>query len=55
MLDGGIGRFEGEKGPIVKYRDCLPSAVQERPNRSRCRLGRGLVWVQGSIIRWGTH
>ena len=28
-------------------RDCLPWAVQKWLNRSRCRLGRGLGWVQG--------
>jgi len=37
--------------PIVKYRDTLWSSVQKRPNRSSCRLGCGLVWVQG-IMCW---
>jgi len=36
------------KGPIVKYRDCLSSAVHEWPIGSRCRLGYGLGWVQRS-------
>jgi len=29
--------------------------VQKRLNRSRCRLGHRLEWVQGSCIRWDTH
>ena len=36
----GDGAIFWEKWlPIVKYRDTLPSAVQKRLNRSRCRLG----------------
>jgi len=43
------GQFWGEKGrPIVKYRDTLPRAVQKQLNRSRCHLGLGLRWAQGS-------
>jgi len=39
------GIFEGGEGwPIVKYRDCLLWLKQ-----SRCRLGCGLEWVQGSM------
>jgi len=56
VLDGvpdplmGRGNFEMGKGcPIVKYRDTLPSSVQKRRNRSRCRLGYGLGWAQGTM------
>jgi len=40
----GRGNCEGRKGrPIVKYRDTLRSSVQKRLNRSRCRLGCGML------------
>ena len=45
----GQGQLWGGKGrPIVKYRDTLQSSVQKRQNRSRCCLGCGLRWAQGS-------
>jgi len=40
--------WEGRGYPIVMYRDTLRSSVQKRLNRSRCRLGYGLVWAQWS-------
>jgi len=50
VVDGGPdpsmarGNFEGEEGrPIIKYWDTLRSYVQKRLNRSRCRLGCGLL------------
>jgi len=56
VLDGGPdppmhkGQFWGGRGrPIVKYRDTLTWAVHKRLNRSRCRLGCGLLWVQWSV------
>jgi len=43
--------------PLVKYRHFLPSAVQERLDRSICRLGCGLQWAEGctnsiAFARW---
>jgi len=38
--------------PIVKYRDTLRSSVQQRLNRSRCRLGCGLGAPKESSVRW---
>jgi len=29
--------------------------VQKQMNQSRCGLGCGLGWVQGSMYRWGVH
>jgi len=51
VLDGP--RYPYRKGAILgqrepKYRDFLPLAVQERPNRSICRLDCGLGWADGS-------
>ena len=50
-LSGGKGH------PIVKYSDTLQSSVQKWLNWSRCRLGCGLGWAQGStslivFARW---
>jgi len=60
VLDGGSrspmgrGRFAGGNGrPSVKYKDALRSSVQKRLNRSRCRLGYGLGWVQGIVLDGG--
>jgi len=53
VLDGGPdppmgrGNFQGKVHPIVKCRDTLPSSVLKRLNRSRCRLGCGLIWAVG--------
>jgi len=48
------GQFWGGKGrPIVKYRDTLRSSVPKCLNRSRCRLGCGLGWVQGIALDGG--
>jgi len=48
VLDGGVqyrpmgrGNFLGKEAPVVKYRDFLQWAVQNRLNRSICRLGLG--------------
>jgi len=41
----------GEGRPIVKYRDTLPSCLQRQLNQLRCRLGCGLVWAQGIVLR----
>jgi len=42
--------FEGGKGrPIVKYRDCLPWAVQNQLNQSRCHLGCRIKWAKGTM------
>jgi len=46
------GNFEGERGPIVKYRDTLQSSVQKRLKRSRCHLGYGLGCAKESCNRW---
>jgi len=56
VLDGGPDPPMQSKGtilrgngwPTVKYRDCLPWAVQKWLNRLRCHLGYGVWWVQGS-------
>jgi len=47
------GRFWEGGAAIIKYRyrHTLRWAVQKWLNRSRCRLGSGLEWAQGSIIR----
>jgi len=45
--EGAILKGKGQSN--VKNRDCLPWAVQKRLNRSRCRLGYGLRWAQGSM------
>ena len=43
------GNFKGGKRrPVVKYSDYLKWAEQKRLNRSRCRLGFGLGWSQGT-------
>jgi len=52
------GLFWGKGSPIVKYRDCLPWAVQKQLNRSICNLGCGLGWAEGStssiiFAKWG--
>jgi len=31
------------------------SCAKKQLNRSRCRLGRGLGWVQGSMLDRGAH
>ena len=36
------GSFDEKEAGFVKYRDCLPWAVQKRLNRSIFRLGIGL-------------
>jgi len=46
---GTILRVRIKERPIVKHRDTLRSSVQKRLNRSRCRLGYGLGWAQGSM------
>jgi len=38
---------------IVKYRDTPRSSVQRRLNRSRCRLGYGLVWAESRMCYMG--
>jgi len=43
------GNFQGNERLIVKYTDLQPCAVQKRLNRSRCRSGYGLEWVQRSM------
>ena len=60
VLDGGPdppmgrGNIEGGKGrPIVKYRNTAIICVKKKQNRSRCRLGCGLGWPQGIVLRWG--
>ena len=61
VLDGspdpnGNGTIKAEKGrPVVKYSDTLPSVVQKRLNRSRCRLGFLLGLIQGSMHYVGVH
>ena len=41
LMERGNFFLEGGKGrPTVKYRDTLQSSVQNRLNRSRCRLRR---------------
>ena len=45
----------GKGWPIIKYGYSLPWAVSKRLNRSRCRLGDGLGWTQGTIFRWDAH
>jgi len=52
----GNGLFLGRRAHC-KYRDVLPWAVQERMNRSICRLDCGLGWAEGStgwivFARW---
>jgi len=60
VLDGvqiphGKGQFWWGKGrPVVKCMDALSWAEQKWLNRSRCHLGYGLGWVQGTIIRWSS-
>jgi len=54
-LPTGRGNFEGGGRPVVKYRDTLRLTVQKRLNRSRYRLGYGLGWAQGTIIRLGSR
>jgi len=52
------GNFEreGKEWPIVKYRDCMPSAMQKRLNRPRSRLGCGVGWVHKEVYtRSGVH
>jgi len=54
VLDGaqiphGKGQLE-ERRAHCKYRDFLPSRVQERLNRSVCRLDCGLGWAERSTI-----
>ena len=47
------GQFLGERtGPGMTT---LPWAVQTWLKRSRCRLGCGLGWAQGSIMLHGVH
>jgi len=53
----GRGKFKRDGASIVKYRDFLPCAVQNRLNRLIYRLGYGLGWAQGStssiiFARW---
>jgi len=50
-----IGRaiLRGKGLSVVKYREAL-SFVQKPLNRSRCRLGWGLGWVQGNVLG-GVH
>jgi len=53
----GKGQFLGKWAPIVKYRDCLPWAVQKWLNRLICHLASGLGWAKGStgsivFARW---
>ena len=44
--------LRGKRRPIVKYWDSLSSAVQNRLNQFRCRLG----WTRKeACIRWGVH
>ena len=38
---------------IVKYKDTPRSSVQRRLNRSRCRLGCGLVWAESIMCYMG--
>jgi len=35
--------FRGKGAPIVKYKDALSRAMEKRLNRSRCRLGFGML------------
>jgi len=42
----------GKGRPVVKYSDILPRSVQKRLKWSRCRLGFGLGWAQGSGSRF---
>jgi len=48
-------QFWGGGRPIVKYRDCLPWAVQKQLNQRRCSLGCWVSWVHEPCIRWGAH
>jgi len=53
-----IGRDNFEGGGILGERTCpttLPWAVQKWLNRSRCHLGCGLKWVEGSMCYMGAH
>ena len=49
--------FWGKGSLTVKYwyRNTLRSSVQKRLNRSRCRLGCGLGWVQGIVSYTGVQ
>ena len=49
--------LRGKWAPIVKYRDFMLRAMQNRLNRFRCWLGYGLGWAQQSMcyMGWGRH
>jgi len=50
-LEGAILRENRQT--IVKYRDTPRSSVQRWLNRSRCRLGCGLVWTEDIMCYMG--
>jgi len=47
--------LRGNRQTIVKYRNTPRSSVQTRLNRSRCRFGCGLAWVQGIMCYMGSR
>jgi len=47
------GQFWGDKGWPIVYLDAFRWAIQNRLNRSRCRLDRGLGWTHGSVCYLG--
>ena len=49
----GKCQFRGKWAPIVKYKDCLPWAVQKQLNQSICLWGCGVSWAQELCTRWG--
>jgi len=44
-----------ERGRSVGLSVTIVSPAKKGLNRSRCPFDYGLGWVQGSIIRWGSH